>query len=509
MKLHKTICFILLFSILFSSCSNQTDELTTDEDATTAEVFSKEEAAETEIRETADTTDAPQNGETKDTPIMLENKEAIITYLRSLIMNLVSVPDELGDSCYIKLLIPNEIGDFGSNDGVGTTQHLYPNGYYLKDNIYYRNGGQLTWNAISGKEKTILYQPDSNWVMGSLYGERELNEHDLKTFYRAKSRYYFQISGSLSHEIYPSGYESMDGNIPNQQLWGEKMAAAGLWYTKLTGECFGDICGDIYVMESSDSGETYWICFDGNKPLKVSPADLTYHMTEAPETVDGDFLKEKENALYRLSFDLLVERPESENGSLDSTPFYGDYDLTWTNNLGKDILLSATNEYGTVSFQYDDRNLRTSKTNSDGETTYFTYDGAHNLSRVESGTHLLEYRYEVVYGRLSHITVDGITYTCELDHLNLHRLLDEEGNVVVEYRYENSVVSQVLGCDEEGKLIDKSDDEEFIGNLNKVYDGSGTFYDEETSWYYRCDGKYVDYVNGHFLHGRGWADFMS
>ena len=60
----------------------------------------------------------------------------------------------------------------------------------------------------------------------------------LKTFYRAKCPYYFQLSGSLSHEIYPSGYEIIKDNMHNQQLWGEKMAAAGLWYTKLTGECF-------------------------------------------------------------------------------------------------------------------------------------------------------------------------------------------------------------------------------------------------------------------------------
>ena len=35
-----------------------------------------------------------------------------------------------------------------------------------------------------------------------------------------------------------------------------------------------------------------------------------------------------------LSFDLLVDPPESENVSLKSTPFYGDYDLVWTNNRG-------------------------------------------------------------------------------------------------------------------------------------------------------------------------------
>ena len=482
--------------MIFTGCSNHENDFTTGEDAVTTT-----EAAESHPAE-----------ETKDTPIMLENNEAMITYLRSLIMNLINVPDELGDSCTIKILFPNKIEDLGSNDGVGTMQKIYPNVYYLKDNMYYRKGGHLTWNAMLGKEKTILYYPDSSWVLDSLYDEKELSEHDLKTFYRAKSLYYFQLSGSLSHEIYPSGYEIMKDNMHNQQLLGEKMAAAGLWYTKLTGECFGNICGDIYVTEISDSGENYWICFDGMEPLKVSPTNLTYRLTEAPETVDGDFLKEKENALYKLSFDLLVDPPESENGSLKSTPFYGDYDLVWTNNRSKDILLSATNEYGTISFQYDDRNLRTSKTNSDGETTYFTYDRSHKLSCVEFGTHRLEYSYEEPrYGYLSHIKVDGITYTCELDHdyFNLYRLLDEEGNVVVEYQYENGVVSQVFGSDEEGKLVDKTDDKEFIGNINKVHYANGTYFDEETGWYYHGSEGYKDPLTGDSLHGRDWADFMS
>ena len=155
-KLNHIILIFLFFTMIFTGCSNHENDFTTDEDAVTTT-----EAAESHPAE-----------ESKDTPIMLENNEAMITYLRSLTMNLINVPDELGDSCTIKILFPNEIEDLGSNDGVGTMQKIYPNVYYLKDNMYYRKGGHLTWNAMLGKEKTILYYPDSCWVLDSLYGER-------------------------------------------------------------------------------------------------------------------------------------------------------------------------------------------------------------------------------------------------------------------------------------------------------------------------------------------------
>lgn len=141
--------------------------------------------------------------------------------------------------------------------------------------------------------------------------------------------------------------------------------------------------------------------------------------------------------------------------------------------------------------------MRTSKTNAAGEITYFTYDNNRNLVLVQSGTHRLEYSYNAI-DQLSAITIDGITYLCELLDKSLYRLLDSEGNVVVEYHYENGFVVSVYGKNEQGELVDKTNDKEFVGNLNQVTYKS-YYFDEETGWYY-C-GRYYDAVDGRFVDG--------
>lgn len=65
---------------------------------------------------------------------------------------------------------------------------------------------------------------------------------------------------------------------------------------------------------------------------------------------------------------------------------YEGFDLTWENNGERDFLMSATNEKGTVYFQYDVNGYRTSKINADGEETVFVYDDG-NLVFVQRGTH--------------------------------------------------------------------------------------------------------------------------
>ena len=116
---------------------------------------------------------------------------------------------------------------------------------------------------------------------------------------------------------------------------------------------------------------------------------------------------------------------------------------------------------------------------------------------VQSENHRLEYSYNEI-DQLTAITIDGLTYACELSDFSVYRLLDEEGNIIVEYRYEGGFVNAVYGRNEDGELVDKTNDKDFVGNLNHVTYNS-YYYDEETGWYY-C-GRYYDVAGGRFVDG--------
>lgn len=77
-------------------------------------------------------------------------------------------------------------------------------------------------------------------------------------------------------------------------------------------------------------------------------------------------------------------------------------------------------------------------------------------------------------------------------------MADAEGNEVVKYIYdENGVVSEVLSF-ENGVWI-PNDDDDFIGNLNKML-SAGFFYDENTDCYY-IYGSYFDPVLDKYMDG--------
>ena len=183
-------------------------------------------------------------------------------------------------------------------------------------------------------------------------------------------------------------------------------------------------------------------------------------------------------------------------GGLYSAEEYGDFSLSWTNNGNNDILLSATDESGTIFFQYDENDYRTVKVNSAGEATYFVYD-SYKLMTVQFGTHQLAYTYDA-YGELTGMIIDGTSYSCELEDGSVQKLIDGNGNTAVEYVYDGNRVITVYGRDEFGNLVDKTNDSEFIGNLNRVTYNS-YYYDVETGWYY-C-GRYYDPANGRFVEG--------
>ena len=303
--LYKGILLIIILTVLLNGCGTASIPLT---DGQT----NKDNVSTTEYeRQTA--LAAPNAA--SENILSIERPEDRMTYLRSLLMGLLEIPEQLGDSCYVKIIAGcDENQPYSHIETVdGGTRYnceAFGTAYYIKNNIYYeRSSAYITWNELLNSEQEIqyLYNARSRWVNNELFGEKLLNEEELNELYTKKNEQLMTISGTLSQELYPLG-QKLGYKYP---LWDDNILEAGLWYTKLTGECFGNIVGDIYVVEPSEktSSGSYWICFEGMEPIKIPRINaMTYQLTEAPATVEGaDFEKEKENVLFRLSFDLLVE----------------------------------------------------------------------------------------------------------------------------------------------------------------------------------------------------------
>ena len=193
-------------------------------------------------------------------------------------------------------------------------------------------------------------------------------------------------------------------------------------------------------------------------------------------------------------------------GEVYSQETYAGFELEWMNNGERDLLLAATNEKGTIRFQYDENAYRSVKTSSDGTSTYFTYDNGKLISE-QRGTHSFLYSYDTC-GDLSTITIDGIVYRCELDDQSVVGLYNSSDELVVYYTYADGYVSGVYGKDENGQLVDKTGDATFVGNLNRVTYKS-YYYDIETGWYYQ--GRFYDATELRFIDGREGAldSFLS
>lgn len=193
----------------------------------------------------------------------------------------------------------------------------------------------------------------------------------------------------------------------------------------------------------------------------------------------------------------LLVKAEETTGDIYSQDTYDGFELTWINNGERDILLSATNGGGTISFQYDEDYNRIAKSGPSG-TAYFVYDEYGRMIGEQRAGHNFAYTYDA-YGDLSTITIDNVVYNCGLENGSVAELYDISGSLVVSYLYENGYVSKVYGVDMNGDLVDKSNDETFVGNLNRVTYAS-FYYDEEIGWYYR--GRFYDVKKNRYIDGR-------
>ena len=155
---------------------------------------------------------------------------------------------------------------------------------------------------------------------------------------------------------------------------------------------------------------------------------------------------------------------------------YREKNVTWSN--GRQMT-----SYDGTAFTYDGLGRRLSK----GNITY-TYDGNNRIIKQSNG---IEFIYD--NSGVAGIIYSNGTYLYRKDGQgNICALIDNTGNVVVEYKYDawgNHAVLDANGAD--------INDASHIGNLNP-FRYRGYYYDTETGLYY-LKSRYYDPETGRFI----------
>lgn len=167
------------------------------------------------------------------------------------------------------------------------------------------------------------------------------------------------------------------------------------------------------------------------------------------------------------------------NGNLTS---YNGLTYSWDGNNLTGIAKSDDQ----ITYQYNDKGIRTSKT-VNGKTTTYTLDNKYNVSSQTDGTNTLAFTYDM-YNCLAAMTLNGIAYTYEKDAQgDIIGLFDSSNNEVVKYSY-----------DSWGKLISISGSlADTLGKVNPFRYRS-CYYDTEPQMYY-LQSRYYNPEMGRFV----------
>lgn len=193
------------------------------------------------------------------------------------------------------------------------------------------------------------------------------------------------------------------------------------------------------------------------------------------------------------------------SGEVWSEPEYDGWQLTWSAGIFYDRLDRIEKDGIIYIYSYDDNGHRISKS-SDGLLVTYEYNADGYLLSEKKEDTVIEYSY--VYNqvtgrmRLYGFTYDGVEYVYEYEHDDAGAIIGiaSEGNEVVRYTYNYGVCENVLGIDENGMWVEKSDDSTFVGNINP-FRYTQKYLDVETGWYWseryyaQADGRYIDGIS--------------
>jgi hypothetical protein len=175
---------------------------------------------------------------------------------------------------------------------------------------------------------------------------------------------------------------------------------------------------------------------------------------------------------------------------------YYSYSLEWSTINNLDIITSIRTDNSDIFYYYNEEGYRNLKI-VNNISTYFEYEN--NLLINESTDNSsISYIYDdnVPIACI----INDVEYTYSRDKKNrISGLMDSSNKLVAKYQYnEEGVCTATLG-DIDGIWLEKSDDMNFIGNLNHLV-AEGSYIDRETGWYYQYR-RYYDPINDRFVNG--------
>lgn len=196
-------------------------------------------------------------------------------------------------------------------------------------------------------------------------------------------------------------------------------------------------------------------------------------------------------------FDFTIEN----SGIIWSEPEFDGWQLSWNVGLFYDELAAVEKCGYRITYQYDGEGRRTKKITPEGIVEY-QYDSGGRLLAQNDGKASIEFEYvfdqEMCETVLNGFRYGNSEYKYVFDEQGSIAGIEMDGEMIARYEYLCGVCVGVYGKDALGNWRDKTDDADFVGNINP-YRYKRRYLDSETGWYY--DGRYYSQEYGRFIDG--------
>ncbi|GAB6991836.1 RHS repeat-associated core domain-containing protein [Paenibacillus pini] len=169
------------------------------------------------------------------------------------------------------------------------------------------------------------------------------------------------------------------------------------------------------------------------------------------------------------------------------------YALEWGGNEGGSMISKIKVGELEYNYTYNDKGNRIAKT-FENKNILYDYNNDSLLSSEVRENNYITYNYNSTNDMIG-LTLNGEIYNfVKDDDLNVTAIMDIHNFEVAKYSYSENGIASILGRDENGEWIDKSDDPSFIGSINLIRLHS-FYYDTETKLYYNGFHYYDSTIN--------------
>ena len=327
---------------------------------------------------------------------------------------------------------------------------------------YDSTGKIVTEKYADGRTNTTNYNTD-----GTLSGVSNTNNHSTSYGYDSNSNVN-QFTETFGSNVKSTSYTyDANGNILT-------VSVGGLLQVTYTYDANNQLTREDNVNQNQSI--VYAYDTNGNMTTKTIYPYATGTLGTATTTNTYGYSQDGKNQLTSFNGNAITY---DTNGNMQT---YNGWTYTWQNTT----LTGASNADNTISYQYNDNNIRTSKT-VNGVTTNYTLDSNNNVTSETNGTDTIDYTYDS-NGSLVYMTLNGTIYYYEKNlQGDIIGLVDSNNNEVVTYTY-----------DSWGKLLSIGGSLASTVGVMNPYRYRGYRYDTETGMYY-LQSRYYNPDIGRFI----------